>query len=61
MDLYAMKPEEVMKYGRRVVLCSTGTTGKKKRETYYVEGNVLVKHAVIWNDGEQLIVKYTRQ
>ncbi|EGO8595686.1 hypothetical protein EH331_13670 [Enterococcus faecalis] len=47
-----MTPEEVLKYGKRVVLFPQ--KGSKARLTYYVDGSRLVRQNVMWSNGVQI-------
>ncbi|EGO2715359.1 hypothetical protein IET03_002087 [Enterococcus faecalis] len=49
-----MTPEEVLRYGKRVVLFPQ--KGSKARLTYYVDGSRLVRQTVMWSNGVQIDV-----
>ena len=49
-----MTAEEVLRYGKRVVLFPK--KGSKARLTYYVDGHRLVRQNVMWSNGVQIDV-----
>lgn len=52
-----MTPEEVLRYGKRVVLFPE--PGSKARKTYYVDGNKLMRHTVLWAEGRQIDIYHS--
>lgn len=52
-----MTPEEVLKYGKRVVLFPE--SGSKAHKSYYVDGHKLVRHTVLWIEGRSVDVYHS--
>lgn len=52
-----MSPEEVLRYGKRVVLFPE--SGSKARKTYYVDGSKLMRHTVLWTEGRQVDIYHS--
>lgn len=52
-----MTPEEVLRYGKRVVLFPE--PGSKARKTYYVDGSKLLRHTVLWSEGRKIDVYHS--
>lgn len=54
MPTNIMTPEEVLKYGQRVVLFARGKNRNKQRETYFIENQRLLKKSKLWIDGQAI-------
>lgn len=52
-----MTPEEVLKYGKRVVLFPDA--GSKAHKIYYVDGHKLVRHTILWTEGRPIDVYHS--
>lgn len=52
-----MTPEEVLRYGKRVMLFSE--SGSKARKTYYVDGSKLLRYTVLWSEGRKIDVYHS--
>ncbi|MEI5992345.1 hypothetical protein A5881_003901 [Enterococcus termitis] len=61
MPTAIMTPEEVLKYGQRVVVFARDKNRNKQRETYFIENQRLVKKSKLWVDGQAQAVTYIDQ
>lgn len=52
-----MTPEEILKYGKRVVLFPEA--GSKSHKIYYVDGHTLVRHTILWTEGRPIDVYHS--